>query len=157
MCGDRLLDELVMHLQQLQHAGFISPHLAAQAHDVGEHDRRQSADSGWRPAAESSPIAAIILQALCDCQIVPEPDRRRATRSEAKSKAAEHLQNSLFDSAVDAAALRANGFWSGVTQTGVGTDGGEGRRAVNFLLPLPSNWLYLLDSSFPRSLFSVRH
>src|SRR5262249_11085364 len=39
----RLLDDLVMSLQQPQHAGFISPHLAAKADDVGEHDRGQFA------------------------------------------------------------------------------------------------------------------
>src|SRR2546425_12205459 len=36
-----LLDELIMHLQQPQHTGFISTHLAAEAHHVGEHDRGQ--------------------------------------------------------------------------------------------------------------------
>ena len=30
-----------MHVQQPQHAGFIAPHLAAKADDVGEHDGRQ--------------------------------------------------------------------------------------------------------------------
>ena len=38
-----LLDELVVHIEQPQHAGFIRAHLVAKTHDVGEHDRRQLA------------------------------------------------------------------------------------------------------------------
>src|SRR5262249_55457866 len=34
-------DDLIMPLQQPQHARFINPHLAAEAHDVGEHDGSQ--------------------------------------------------------------------------------------------------------------------
>jgi hypothetical protein len=30
-----------MDLQQPQHAGFVATHLAAETHDVGEHDRGQ--------------------------------------------------------------------------------------------------------------------
>jgi len=41
MLSPRLLDELIMRVQQLQHAGFINPHLAAKAHDSSEHDGRQ--------------------------------------------------------------------------------------------------------------------
>jgi hypothetical protein len=33
-----LLNDLIMDCEHAQHAGFISPHLAAKAHDVGEHD-----------------------------------------------------------------------------------------------------------------------
>ena len=40
MRGDRLLDDLVMHGQQPQGAGFIGTHLATKADDVGEHNRR---------------------------------------------------------------------------------------------------------------------
>jgi hypothetical protein len=39
MLHDGVLDEPVMHLQQPQHAGFVSAHLTAEAHDVREHDR----------------------------------------------------------------------------------------------------------------------
>ena len=46
MLSDCLLDDLVMDLQQPQHAGFIGAHLAAEAHDVGEHDRGQLAGLG---------------------------------------------------------------------------------------------------------------
>src|SRR5262245_22153339 len=42
MLGHHLPDELIMDLQQSQHAGFIGPHLAAKADDVGEHNRRQA-------------------------------------------------------------------------------------------------------------------
>jgi hypothetical protein len=37
--GDGMLNELVVDLQQAQHAGFVRAHLAAKANDVGEHDR----------------------------------------------------------------------------------------------------------------------
>jgi len=40
MFSDGVLNELVMNLQQAQHAGFVGPHLAAEAHHVGEHDGR---------------------------------------------------------------------------------------------------------------------
>ena len=40
---DSLLDELVMDVEQPQHAGFVGAHLAAEADDVGEHDRGQLA------------------------------------------------------------------------------------------------------------------
>jgi hypothetical protein len=46
MLCDRPLDEVVMDFQQAQHAGFIAAHLAAKAHDIGEHDRRQFARLG---------------------------------------------------------------------------------------------------------------
>ncbi len=76
----------------------------------------------------------------------------RPERSEAKSKAAEHRKT--LSSTPPWTRLRSERTGSGlITQTCVGTDGGEGRRAVNFLLPFASNWLYLLDSFFPRSLF----
>ena len=39
----RLLNELIMDVQQPQHAGFVRAHLAAKADDVGEHDRREFA------------------------------------------------------------------------------------------------------------------
>src|SRR5262249_9129300 len=39
---DRLLNQLVMHFQQPQHARFIGPHLAAEAYDVSEHNGRQA-------------------------------------------------------------------------------------------------------------------
>ncbi len=39
-----MADELIMDIQQAQHAGFIAAHVAAEADDVGEHDRRQLAD-----------------------------------------------------------------------------------------------------------------
>jgi len=39
MCGDSLLDNPVMDSQQSQHAGLVTAHLAAKAHDVGKHDR----------------------------------------------------------------------------------------------------------------------
>ena len=35
--------ELIVHLQQPQHAGFVAAHLAAKAHHVGEHDGGQTA------------------------------------------------------------------------------------------------------------------
>ena len=43
MDGYGLLDDLVMHGQQPQHAGFIAAHLAAEAHHVGEHNGGQAA------------------------------------------------------------------------------------------------------------------
>ena len=43
MLGYGLRDDLVMHRQQSQHAGFISTHLAAEADNVGEHDSSQPA------------------------------------------------------------------------------------------------------------------
>ena len=46
MRSHRLLDELIMDVQQPQRAGFIAAHLAAKADDVGEHDRRQLARFG---------------------------------------------------------------------------------------------------------------
>jgi len=39
--GHRPLDELVMEVQQPQHPAFVAPHLAAEVHDVREHDRGQ--------------------------------------------------------------------------------------------------------------------
>jgi hypothetical protein len=42
MFSHSVLDELIMHLQQPQHAGFVAAHLAAEAYDVGEHHRRQA-------------------------------------------------------------------------------------------------------------------
>ena len=36
-----LLDNLVMNIEQPQHAGFIRAHLPTKADDVGEHDRRE--------------------------------------------------------------------------------------------------------------------
>src|SRR5882724_11098137 len=41
--GHLLLDDPVMNRQHTQHAGFIGAHLAAEAHDVGEHDGSQFA------------------------------------------------------------------------------------------------------------------
>ena len=41
MGGDRLLNDLVMDVQQSHRAGFVGTHLAAKADDVGKHDRRQ--------------------------------------------------------------------------------------------------------------------
>jgi hypothetical protein len=41
-----LLDELIMDVQQAQHADFIAAHLTAEAHDVGEHDRGQASRLG---------------------------------------------------------------------------------------------------------------
>ena len=38
-----LLDDLIMHFQQSQHAGFAGPHLPTEAYDVGEHDRGELA------------------------------------------------------------------------------------------------------------------
>jgi len=40
---DGLLDELIMDLQQPQHARFIRTHLPAEADNVGKHDRGQLA------------------------------------------------------------------------------------------------------------------
>src|SRR5262245_1818380 len=41
MLSDRLANDVIMHLEQPQHAGLVAAHLAAEAHDVGEHDRGQ--------------------------------------------------------------------------------------------------------------------
>jgi hypothetical protein len=54
MVGDRLLDDLVMDGEAAQSASFIGPHLVAEAHDVGEHDRGQ-------PARLNRPCAAGVL------------------------------------------------------------------------------------------------
>src|SRR5215510_11455362 len=43
-----LLNDLVMHGQQPQRAGFVSAHLAAKTDDVGEHDGGQVAGVGRR-------------------------------------------------------------------------------------------------------------
>jgi hypothetical protein len=42
----RLLDNLIMYVEQSQHARFIRPHLATEAHDVSEHDRGKLAGFG---------------------------------------------------------------------------------------------------------------
>src|SRR5205823_3701981 len=39
-----LLDNLVVDVEQVQHTGFISAHLPAEAYDVGEHDRGELAN-----------------------------------------------------------------------------------------------------------------
>jgi hypothetical protein len=39
--GYGLLDNLIVNIQQAQHTGFVAAHLAAEAHDVGEHNRGQ--------------------------------------------------------------------------------------------------------------------
>jgi hypothetical protein len=44
----RVLNDLVVNFQQPQHAGFVAAHLAAEAHDVREHDRRQTASLDLR-------------------------------------------------------------------------------------------------------------
>src|SRR5882672_4075556 len=46
MLSDCLLNDLVVSFQQPQRAGFIRAHLAAEADDVGEHDRGQLAGLG---------------------------------------------------------------------------------------------------------------
>ena len=61
-----LLDNLVMHFQQPQHAGFVRAHLAAEADDVGEHDRRQPAGLGL--SRHGFPCVWIILLTLPQCQ-----------------------------------------------------------------------------------------
>src|SRR5262245_53636822 len=43
-----LLDELVVELQQPQHASFVAAHLATKADDVGEHDGGEFAGLGRR-------------------------------------------------------------------------------------------------------------
>ncbi len=54
MLGHCLLDELIMDVQQPQHAGFVAAHLAAEADDVGEHDRGQ-------PSRLCGPRASAVL------------------------------------------------------------------------------------------------
>ncbi len=49
--NSRLLNDLVMRIQQVQRAGFIAAHLAAKADDVGKHDRRQPPILGVHCAA----------------------------------------------------------------------------------------------------------
>ena len=44
--GDCPLDNLIMNIQQPQHPPFVRAHLATKAHDVGEHDRGQTAGLG---------------------------------------------------------------------------------------------------------------
>src|SRR5712692_654050 len=46
MFGDGLLSDLIVNFQHPQHAGLIRAHLAAEAHDVGEHDGGQFAGLG---------------------------------------------------------------------------------------------------------------
>jgi hypothetical protein len=43
-----VLDELIMHLQQPQHARFIGTHLAAKADDIGEHNCRELTGFGLK-------------------------------------------------------------------------------------------------------------
>src|SRR5262245_27977189 len=43
MVGYRLVDHGVVDGSDPQHASFIAPHLTAEAHNVGEHDRSQTA------------------------------------------------------------------------------------------------------------------
>ena len=61
MGGDGLLDDLVMHGQQPQRAGFVGAHLVAEAYDVGEHDGGQPAGLGrrlWRSCAHGGDYPA---------------------------------------------------------------------------------------------------
>src|SRR5215475_9991439 len=44
--SDSLLNDLVMGFQEAQRAGFVAAHLAAEAYDIGEHNRRQLARLG---------------------------------------------------------------------------------------------------------------
>src|SRR5262245_26295405 len=54
MLSDGLLDQLVVGVQQAQRTSFVAAHLAAEAHDVGEHDGNQATSLGRRwPAAVS--------------------------------------------------------------------------------------------------------
>jgi len=48
MCDHGLLNNLIMHVEQVQRAGFIGPHLTAKANDVGEHDRGELASLSLR-------------------------------------------------------------------------------------------------------------
>jgi hypothetical protein len=48
MLSDSLPDSLIMHVQQPQCASFVAPHLTAEADDISEHDRGQSADLSRR-------------------------------------------------------------------------------------------------------------
>jgi hypothetical protein len=42
MFSNRLLDNLIVNIQQPQHTGFIAAHLTAKAHHIGEHNRGQA-------------------------------------------------------------------------------------------------------------------
>jgi len=53
MLSDSLLDDLVVCLQQPQHAGFVAAHLAAEADHIGEHDRGQTAGLGLQHRRDS--------------------------------------------------------------------------------------------------------
>ena len=46
MSSDGLMNELVMNLEQPQHAGFVRAHLTAEADHVGEHDGGELASLG---------------------------------------------------------------------------------------------------------------
>jgi hypothetical protein len=46
MDSDGLFHHLIMHSQQPQCTCFVSAHLAAETHDVREHDRRELAGFG---------------------------------------------------------------------------------------------------------------
>ena len=51
MSSHRLLKEVIMDIEQAQHAGLRRAHLATKADDVGEHDRRQPPSLHLRCAA----------------------------------------------------------------------------------------------------------
>ena len=46
MFRDSLANEPIMDIEQPQHAGFVGTHLATEAHNVGEHNRREFASFG---------------------------------------------------------------------------------------------------------------
>src|SRR6266545_3195136 len=70
-----LLDDLIMHIQQTQHAGFVRAHLAAKARYVSEHDGGQLAGLGgcrrWRVSAHG----AIMRRTSPNCQIAYDARR----------------------------------------------------------------------------------
>ena len=65
MVSHGLLDDLIMHVQQPQHAGLVRPHLAAEAHDVGKHDRRELADPHLTSALASALFLGENSSRLC--------------------------------------------------------------------------------------------
>lgn len=53
MLGDRLVNSLVMHLQNAQRGGFVAAHLATEAYHVGEHDGGQLTGLGLQHCRDS--------------------------------------------------------------------------------------------------------
>ena len=80
--GHCLLDDVIMDVQEPQHAGFVAAHLAAEANDVGEYDSVRRRVSAGLVLALSSAMAAIIGHVACGCQTMLAGCHWRQRRNE---------------------------------------------------------------------------